>query len=140
MSLNQLSNDYKWSTDLETDIQTTLDNSIENIKILKSISPDLSKFPAVKAVAEYAEKAGKNFYLGSSDDMFTVQMKADKIKNIIERYRLKSNINFGNAFWTSSTGYDKYICGLCLGSNRVYCHCLRDDSCSVLPFLAILDA
>lgn len=67
-------------------------------------------------------------------------MKANIIKDIIERYRLKSNINFGNAFWTSSTGYDKYICGLGLGSNGVVCGCGRDRSCSVLPFLAILEA
>lgn len=140
MSLNQLNSDCQWSIDLEVDVQTTLDNSIENIKILKSISPDLSKFPAAKAVEEYAVATGKNFYLGSSDDMFTVQMKANIIKDMIERYRLKSNINFGNAFWTSSTGYDKYICGLSLGSYDVHCFYGRDSSCSVLPCLAILDA
>ena len=67
-------------------------------------------------------------------------MKANIIKDMIERYRLKSNINFGNAFWTSSTGYDKYICGLCLEYDNVYCYYDRDNSFSVLPFLAILDA
>ena len=118
--------DSIWCIDINLEIQTTLDDPIENLKIMSKLSPSLDLFPAEQICPD-------DSFLGSSVDYQSIQVNIDKIKNIIERYRLKSNINFGNAFWTSSTGYDKYICGLGLDSNRVVCSYVGVSSCSVLP-------
>lgn len=125
--------DSIWCIDNNLEIQTTLDDPIENHKIMKKASKNLVKFPVSKCIEDFSRKFGRRYYLGSSVDYQSIQVNIDKIKNIIERYRLNSNINFSNAFWTSSTGYDKFVCGLSLGYNNVNCSCDRGRSCSVLP-------
>ena len=125
--------DSIWCTDPSLEIKTTLEDPVENYKIMKKASKNLLKFPAAKCVEDFSRKHGRRYYLGSSLDYQSIQVNLNKIKNMIERYNLKSNINFGNAFWTSSTGYDKYICGLRLDGHSVLCRCDRDSSYSVLP-------
>lgn len=132
MELNVLM-DSIWCTDSDLGIQTTLEDPVENLKIMKKASKNLVKFPVAKCIEDFSRGVGRRYYLGSSLDYQEIQRNIKKIKTIIEKYNLKSNISFGNAFWTSSTGYDKYVCGLFLDSVIVDCGCGRGSSYSVLP-------
>lgn len=132
MELNVLT-DSIWCTDPSLEIKTTLEDPVENLKIMEKASKNLLKFPAAKCVEDFSRKHGRKYYLGSSVDYQSIQVNLDKIKNIIKRYNLKSNINFTNIFLASSTGYDKYVCGFRLDSGYVYCCWGRDSSYSVLP-------
>ena len=130
MSLHQSSDRYKWCTDNNLEIQTTLDDAIINLRTMNLLSRSLELFPAQQICPNES-------FLGSTLDYLEIQRNIKKIKTIIEKYNLKSNINFGNAFWTSSTGYDKYICGLCLDSVDVCCGFGKGVSCFVLPMFLI---
>lgn len=130
MSLHQSSDKYKWCTDNNLEIQTTLDDAIINLRTMNLLSRSLELFPAQQICPNES-------FLGSTLDYLEIQRNLGKIKTIIEKYNLKSNINFGNAFWTSSTGYDKYMCGLCLDSVDVCCGFGRGVSCFVLPMFLI---
>ena len=125
--------DSIWCIDSSLEIQTTLEDPVEKLKIMKKASKNLVKFPVAKCIEDFSRGVGRRCYLGSSVDYLEIQRNIKKIKTIIEKYNLKSNINFGNAFWTSSTGYDKYVCGLYLDGSSVDCGCGRGSSYSVLP-------
>jgi hypothetical protein len=130
MSLHQSSDRYKWCTDNNLEIQTTLDDAIINLRTMSLLSPSLELFPAQQICPNES-------FLGSSVDYLEIQRNIKKIKTIIEKYNLKSNIDFSDTFGTSSTGYDEYVCGLRLGSNVVNCCYNRDFSFSILPMFLI---
>lgn len=136
MSLRLCMNDMKWSIDTELEIETTIDDPIENLKIIRDTNI-LKRFPAFEYIEYVSKSFGRRFYLGSISDYLQIQIKSDRIRDIIKLYNLDTNINFGNAFWTSSTGYDKYVCGLCLDYGSVYCSYVRDNSHSVLPIFLL---
>ena len=130
MSLYQLSGKYEWCTDSSLEIQTTLDDAIINLRTMNLLSRSLELFPAQQICPNES-------FLGSSLDYQEIQRNIKKIKTTIEKYNLESNIDLTNTFWTSSTGYNKYVCGLSLGSNDVHCSFGRDSSYSVLPMFLI---
>lgn len=132
MVLTELIEDI-WCTDPSLEIKTTLEDPVENHKIMEKVSKNLVKFPSAKLIEDFSRGVGRRYYLGSSVDYLEIQRNIKKIKTIIKKYNLKSNIDFGNYFWTSSTGYDKYICGLDLDGKYVNCCYDRDLSYSVLP-------
>lgn len=138
MVLTELIEDI-WCTDPSLEIKTTLDNCVENLKIIKDIDPEFDKFPVFKKLQDNSKFFGRQLYLGSSLDYQSIQINSKKIENILEKYSINNNIDFSDSFWTSSTGYDsnKYICGLYLDGNSVSCCYERDCSCSVLPLFVI---
>ena len=125
--------DSIWCTDPSLEIKTTLEDPVENHKIMEKVSKNLVKFPSAKLIEDFSRGVGRRYYLGSSVDYLEIQRNIKKIKTIIKKYNLKSNIDFSDTFGTSSTGYDEYVCGLRLGSNVVNCCYDRDLSYSVLP-------